>query len=189
MAKKISKNSRAARQGLLDVAPSDLQKLPRAENTDLTNIMIRTAAKNESLLEAKMRKKKETKKKVGKKELERKINKTERILEKERLARALNITNRLDGKIAKSIQRAKYVQTSRKAGWDSTNEQIKRELQMALELQQDAKEKEEKETDEADIEIEEMYDSSKPAVETSTSSSQPTVPQNLFDLLPAEIDD
>ena len=46
MAKKISKNSRAARQyDLTDLAPKELQNLPRAENTDLTNIMIRTAAK------------------------------------------------------------------------------------------------------------------------------------------------
>ncbi|KAL3228639.1 Shuttling pre-60S factor ECM1 [Nakaseomyces bracarensis] len=188
MVKKISKNSRAARQGLLDVAPRELEKLPRAENTDLTNIMIRTAAKNESLLEAKMRKKKDTKNKVGKKDLQKKINKTERILEKERLARALNITNRLDGKIAKSIQRAKYVQTSRKAGWDSTNEQIKRELQRAIDLENEAKANEEDKKEEGDIEIEEMYDSSKPTVEIKETSA-PSVPQNLFDLLPAEIED
>lgn len=189
MAKKISKNSRAARQyDLTDLAPKELQNLPRAENTDLTNIMIRTAAKNESLLEAKIRKKKDSKNKVSKKDFEMKIAKSVKIMEKERLERALNITNRLDGKIAKSISRAKYVQSSRKAGWDSINASIKKELLVqALEAEEEEKKNEEAEK-EGDIEVDEMYDSAK--IETTTEVKPQSVePQNLFALLPLDTDE
>ncbi|CAI4037057.1 hypothetical protein SMKI_01G0120 [Saccharomyces mikatae IFO 1815] len=132
MAKKISKNSRAARQSdAFDPEVKDLSELPRAEKTDLTNILIRTAAKNEALLEAKISKKANKSKrgkKINKKVLEDKLANSISSMDKDRLVKALNFTNRLDGKIAKSISRAKYIQNTRKAGWDSTNETIKKEL-------------------------------------------------------------
>ncbi|EHN03841.1 Ecm1p [Saccharomyces cerevisiae x Saccharomyces kudriavzevii VIN7] len=132
MSKKISKNSRAARQsGAYDLEVKDLTNLPRVEKTDLTNILIRTAAKNGALLEAKISKKADKSKrgkKINKKALEDKLANSISSMDKDRLVKALNFTNRLDGKIAKSISRAKYVQNTRKAGWDSTNDTIRREL-------------------------------------------------------------
>ena len=47
---------------------------------------------------------------------------------RDRLERALNINSRLDGKVQKAKSRAKYVQNARKAGWDVTNESIRRDL-------------------------------------------------------------
>ncbi|KAH3899513.1 related to Shuttling pre-60S factor ECM1 [Saccharomycodes ludwigii] len=133
MAKKVSKHSRAARRLEVDEPEAkELSQLPRPENTDLTNKLIRTANKNEELLNRKLEKKK--KHKIGKNvqnnsnRLDKALSAIERNLEKERLERGLNFGNRLDGKIAKSISRAKYVQTSRKAGWDVTNLRIKEEL-------------------------------------------------------------
>lgn len=126
MAKKISKNSRAARQSAAyEMEAKVLADLPRPEKTDLTNILIRTTAKNEALLEAKLQKK--VKNKVGKKSIGKKSILSINSLDKDRVERALNITSRLDGKIAKSVSRAKYVQSARKAGWDTTNEFIKKE--------------------------------------------------------------
>ncbi|QLL34142.1 hypothetical protein HG536_0F04690 [Torulaspora globosa] len=126
MAKKVSRHSRAARRAVdEEPEPKALSQLPRAEKTDLTNILTRTAAKNEALLEAKLRNK--NKNKVSKKHIKEKLSASVVGADKERFERALNVANRLDGKIARSVSRAKYVQNARKAGWDSTNEQIRRE--------------------------------------------------------------
>ncbi|EGA59859.1 Ecm1p [Saccharomyces cerevisiae FostersB] len=65
-------------------------------------------------------------KKLNKKALEDKLANSISSMDRDRLVKALNFTNRLDGKIAKSISRAKYIQNTRKAGWDSTNETIKK---------------------------------------------------------------
>ncbi|CCE64512.1 hypothetical protein TPHA_0H03090 [Tetrapisispora phaffii CBS 4417] len=134
MAKKIGKNSRAARQAAYELAlepeSKSLSELPRVENTNLSNILIRVSAKNEALLDAKIGKKKQTKgkSKATKKLLEQRINDSITSIDKDRLERALHITNKLDGKISKSISRAKYVQTTRKQGWDSINNAVRREL-------------------------------------------------------------
>lgn len=128
MARKISKNSRAARQSdAYEMEAKVLADLPRPEKTDLTSILIRTTAKNEALLEAKLHKK--DKNKVGKKSVAKKSALSITSLDRDRVERALNVTSRLDGKIAKSVSRAKYVQSARKAGWDSTNEFIKKETE------------------------------------------------------------
>lgn len=130
MAKKVSKHSRAARRGNEEVPESkQLAEAPRAQKTDLANILTRTTAKNEALLEARLHRKK--KHRVGKKGLRSKLSETAVGSERERFQRALDVANRLDGKIARSISRAKYVQTARKAGWDSINEQIKKETGLA----------------------------------------------------------
>ncbi|SCV02526.1 LAMI_0H00188g1_1 [Lachancea mirantina] len=123
MARKVSKHSRAARR--LEAEEPEAQtlaQLPRAENADLANKIIRTASKNEKLLEDKLRKKERTQKKVGKAQ---KLGSSVRHIDKERLEKALKFTNRLDGKVHKAETRAKYVQRARKAGWDKTNEEIK----------------------------------------------------------------
>lgn len=125
MVKKISKHSRTAkRRGENLLNKETLSDLPIIYKTDLANALIRTASKNEALLEAKLNKKRKNKK-------VNKIIKTEAVdIKKGKLEHALNITSKLTDKIEKSILRAKYVQSARKAGWESTNSSIKRELSL-----------------------------------------------------------
>ena len=197
MARKIGKNSRNARQaaGLYDDPEVEsLKDLPRAQKTDLSNIMIRTAAKNEALLDAKIRKKRNDKKKLGKKSLEEKLSKSVTHMDKERLTRALNISNKLDGKISKAIARAKYVQRSRKAGWDTTNEIIKRELQLfngEFNNKNQGKKKvinSEEVMEEDDNENEEIE---KPFIDEDFENEQnkKKVPTNIFSVLENEVED
>ena len=188
MAKKISKNSRAARQSdALEPEVKDLSELPRAEKTDLTNILIRTAAKNEALLEAKISKKANKSKrgkKLNKKALEDKLANSISSMDRDRLVKALNFTNRLDGKIAKSISRAKYIQNTRKAGWDSTNETIKKELAFlngGLSVQE--KSAGEGNAEKEDEEIPEIFDS---LAEDNTVQKTPT---NRFGVLPDDVEE
>lgn len=188
MAKKISKNSRAARQSdALEPEVKDLSELSRAEKTDLTNILIRTAAKNEALLEAKISKKANKSKrgkKLNKKALEDKLANSISSMDRDRLVKALNFTNRLDGKIAKSISRAKYIQNTRKAGWDSTNETIKKELAFlngGLSVQ--AKSAGEGNAEKEDEEIPEVFDS---LAEDNTVQKTPT---NRFGVLPDDVEE
>ncbi|CAL9732015.1 shuttling pre-60S factor Ecm1p [Monosporozyma unispora] len=194
MVRKITKNSRNARQakGLFDEADAEsLNDLPRAEKTDLSNIMIRTAAKNEALLDAKLNKKRGDKKRVGKKSLEERLSKSITQLDKDRLSRALNISNRLDGKISKSIARAKYVQSSRKAGWDTTNNIIKKELDSVNDDDEADKKKKKKSGDdeenmEDDEELEQPYDAE---AEETTKEKKDTTPANIFALLENEVEE
>lgn len=194
MVRKITKNSRNARQakGLFDEADAEsLNDLPRAEKTDLSNIMIRTAAKNEALLDAKLNKKRGDKKRVGKKSLEERLSKSITQLDKDRLSRALNISNRLDGNISKSIARAKYVQSSRKAGWDTTNNIIKKELDSVNDDDEADKKKKKKSGDdeenmEDDEELEQPYDAE---AEETTKEKKDTTPANIFALLENEVEE
>lgn len=197
MARKIGKNSRNARQaaGLYDDPEVEsLKDLPRAQKTDLSNIMIRTAAKNEALLDAKIKKKRNDKKKLGKKSLEEKLSKSVTHMDKERLTRALNISNKLDGKISKAIARAKYVQSSRKAGWDTTNEIIKRELQLfngEFNNKNQGKKKvinSQEVMEENDNENEEIE---KPFIDEDSENEQnkKKVPTNIFSVLENEVED
>ena len=197
MARKIGKNSRNARQaaGLYDDPEVEsLKALPRAQKTDLSNIMIRTAAKNEALLDAKIKKKRNDKKKLGKKSLEEKLSKSVTHMDKERLTRALNISNKLDGKISKAIARAKYVQSSRKAGWDTTNEIVKRELQLfngEFNNKNQGKKKvinSEEVMEEDDNENEEIE---KPFIDEDSENEQnkKKVPTNIFSVLENEVED
>lgn len=193
MARKISKNSRNARQakGFFDEADVEsLNDLPRAEKTDLSNIMIRTAAKNEALLDAKINKKRGDKKKVGKKTLEDRLSKSISQLDKDRLKRALNISNKLDGKISKSIARAKYVQSSRKAGWDTTNSVIKKQLEGIIDAAEADKKKKKKSGEDDEImaddgEIEKPFDGED---EEKSEQKKEDTPTNMFALLENEVD-
>ncbi|KAL6938227.1 hypothetical protein ACO0RG_004771 [Hanseniaspora osmophila] len=138
MAKKISKHSRAARKAEAEVHElKELADLPRAAKTDITGSLIRTASKNEDLLNRKMERKQRGKNRVGKNSSRNELGLKDRLknadiglLEQEKLQKSLNFTNVLDGKISKSISRAKYVQGARKAGWDATNSRIREELQL-----------------------------------------------------------
>ncbi|SMN18755.1 similar to Saccharomyces cerevisiae YAL059W ECM1 Pre-ribosomal factor involved in 60S ribosomal protein subunit export [Maudiozyma saulgeensis] len=186
MAKKISKHSRAARRSEfeIDSGVKDLESLPRAEKTDLSNILIRTAAKNEALLDAKIQKKQDRKKffreKYTKKTLEKKLQEALNNDDKERLEHALNITNRLDGKVSRSIARAKYVQSSRKANWDQTNEIIKRKLNNASILDKAQTKKNNNEDEELDDE---------PFDEEDEKKIQKNTPQNMFGLLNTDVEE
>ncbi|MCQ5086587.1 Alb1 domain-containing protein, partial [Cutibacterium acnes] len=79
---------------------------------------------------------------------------------------------RPDDKIAKSISRAKYIQNTRKAGWDSTNETIKKELAFlngGLSVQE--KSAGEGNAEKEDEEIPEIFDS---LAEDNTVQKTPT---------------
>jgi predicted restriction endonuclease len=61
---------------------------------------------------------------LQKKELKNKITKKNlqiTNLNKEKLERAISLSDKLEGKILKSKQRAKMVQTARKSNWESIN--------------------------------------------------------------------
>lgn len=45
------------------------------------------------------------------------------------IEKSLNISNQLHNKIMKSKQRARYVQSARKAGWEQTNALAKQEIE------------------------------------------------------------
>lgn len=194
---KISKHSRAARRGEVALEPEvkSLAQLPRAEKTDLTSVLIRTAAKNGDLLDAKMKREQERKKKIraglSKKSLEKKIVSATNNMDKERLERALNITNRLDGKISKAVARAKFVQNARKAGWDLTNASIKREMDVTMgskissKISKDAGDISTAEAAEDEEEVEsgnisELNESSNTGFGTST---------NMFNMLPTDVEE
>ncbi|EGW35645.1 uncharacterized protein SPAPADRAFT_48619 [Spathaspora passalidarum NRRL Y-27907] len=115
MAKKISKHSRAARRGEIEFTNEEksLETVPKAE-PDLKKTIIRTTIKNENLLAKKMEnsrvRKHQNKKKTS--SLKHKVERNEKL------------SGVLSGKIENSIKRAKYVQSTRKAGWDQINKSI-----------------------------------------------------------------
>lgn len=182
MARKIGKNSRTARQAAGaydDPSVDELKDLPRAEKTDLSNILIRTQARNEALLDAKLDKKRQRNNKVGKKTLQEKLAKSVNVLDKERLERALNISNVLDGKISKSISRAKYVQNTRKANWDLTNEMIKDSVKDGVSSMNKIDDKKTEKQDEMD----------EPLTDDEPELTKDEPKTNPFDMLPVEDDE
>lgn len=190
MAKKISKHSRAARRSEIEIGleAKSLEQLPRAEKTDLANILIRTAARNEALLDAKILKKQDRKKhfkrQTTKKALESRLLNANNNSDKDRLEHALNLTNRLDGKISKSIARAKYIQNSRKANWDQTNEIIKRNLNILPSSNESNTADKEEINDDIEDEIEdEIYSSDNKKTKDDRKS------ENMFSLLSTDVED
>lgn len=91
----------------------DLAKLPKAEN-DVKSSIIRTTIKNENLLAKKMENLKIRK--------DRNKKKTNTL--KHKVDRSSKVEGVLAGKITQSIERHKYVQTTRKSGWDKINGSI-----------------------------------------------------------------
>ncbi|OBA23163.1 hypothetical protein METBIDRAFT_9463 [Metschnikowia bicuspidata var. bicuspidata NRRL YB-4993] len=116
MAKKVSKHSRAARRGEIDVGgeAKALENLPRDENDDVRKHIIRTTIKNENLLAKKMELEKVKKK--GNKKLSHTF--------KHKTEKNSRLEGVLAGKIQQSIEKARYVQTARKSGWDQINKSI-----------------------------------------------------------------
>ncbi|CCD26377.1 Ecm1p NDAI_0H02030 [Naumovozyma dairenensis CBS 421] len=201
--KEIQETARQAESSLIPIT-KDLENITRAEDTNLTNILIRTAAKNERLLEAKLKKKEQKKSNNNnnrinkKKAIEAKLSQASiTSMDKERLERALHFTNRLDGKIAKSISRAKFVQSTRKAGWESTNESIKRDLISQAGLVTKNKNLHLSTTIDKNDDIEkDIENANKVALEneegeekTIIVDQKPIITKNLFDLLPSEIEE
>lgn len=124
MAKKVSKHSRAARRGEIDIVDGkakDLQHVPRAEKTDTIGPMIRATAKNEELLKNKMEKKSLSKLSSSKRNKASNISKTTKFKQK----RAITLDGRLSAKIEQSINRSRDVQSARKANWDLINKNAK----------------------------------------------------------------
>lgn len=156
MVKRVSKNTRAARRAIDELPQSkELENVPRAQKTDLVNILLRTANKNETLLQNKMKRKRDKKmnSKSNRKSLESRLTQTASQIEKEKLERALQISNRLDGKRTKSLMRAKFVQTSRKSGWDEINTAIRREAEESkLKVEAKHNPESQKASDDMDIE-------------------------------------
>lgn len=112
----VSKRSRAARRGLIEEAAGevkDLENVPKV-NDDVKSSIIRTTIKNENLLNKKMEKKQLSK-----------INKKKNNALKFKKDRSEKVAGILGEKIEQSISRAKYVQNSRKSGWDQINKSIK----------------------------------------------------------------
>lgn len=116
--------------------------MPRAESDELKKSIIRTTIKNENLL-AKLMEKAKIRKKFNKK-----LNNSLR----HKADRSTKVEGVLATKIQQSIERAKYIQRTRKSGWD----QINRTLNMKL-----SKERKEsvleKTKEDADQEAEDEY--------------------------------
>lgn len=91
-----------------------LENIPKADNDDLKKSIIRTTIKNENLLAKKMELEK-IKKKGTKRKTSAFKNKTEK---------GVRVDGVLATKIQQSIDRAKYVQSARKSGWDQINKTI-----------------------------------------------------------------
>lgn len=142
--------------------------------------LIRTANKNEQLLEAKLNKRKNKTGRVGKKQIDSgSANKNKTI-------RAFNINSRLDGKIEKAVNRARYVQSARKAGWETTNSNIRKELDVLQGKTTDDKDAgDEKEVDLMDNDEEEPYSS---ANLESTVTPVPKETVNAFAALDDEVE-
>ncbi|CDR42023.1 CYFA0S08e02718g1_1 [Cyberlindnera fabianii] len=176
MAKKISKHSRAARRNEIEEPEAkSLASLPRAEKTDTTSAIIRaTAKKNEDLLYNKIAKKSDSKDKVSKKKSSAQITN----LNKEKIERAMQLTDRLEGKIQKSKERARQVQTARKSNWDSINALARME-QTTTGATTTSNESKEEDVDEEDAMVDDFYNDEKDQQQESSGSKA----ANAFALL------
>lgn len=93
----------------LDPEAKKLANIPKGEDNEVRKSIIRTTIKNENLLARKM---------------ESKVKKKQ---PKKKLLRASNLDGVLASKIQQSIERAKYVQGARKAGWEQINKEAEPE--------------------------------------------------------------
>lgn len=133
----VSKHSRAARRGEV-IEPSGLESTKLAASTSTENdgvrkSIIRTQIKNENLLNKKLESSKVRKLKLKKKSS----------AIKHKLERSDKLQGILSSKIDASIQRAKYVQSARKANWDKINSSIEIRNHILDELKQDSSPKKE----------------------------------------------
>lgn len=91
-----------------------MEKIAKTENSDVKKSIIRTTIKNENLLARKMELDK----------VRKRGNKKKTSTLKHKNDRGVNVEGILATKIQQSIDRAKYVQSARKAGWDQINKSI-----------------------------------------------------------------
>lgn len=144
---KISKNSRAAKRAGVSTRNElkELQNVARAEKTDFSRVHIKQAIleKNSNLLQSKIDRKRESKIKNNINKRKEKIIAQYKLSQNSKLEnlkidnkallanieKSLNISNQLHNKIMKSKQRARYVQSARKAGWEQTNAMAKQEIE------------------------------------------------------------
>lgn len=144
---KISKNSRAAKRAGVSTRNElkELQNVARAEKTDFSRVHIKQAIleKNSNLLQSKIDRKRESKIKNNINKRKEKIIAQYKLSQNSKLEnlkidnkallanieKSLNISNQLHNKIMKSKQRARYVQSARKAGWEQTNALAKQEIE------------------------------------------------------------
>ncbi|KAL6933048.1 uncharacterized protein HGUI_01157 [Hanseniaspora guilliermondii] len=144
---KISKNSRAAKRAGVSTRNElkELQNVARAEKTDFSRVHIKQAIleKNSNLLLSKIERKRESKIKNNINKRKEKIIAQYKLSQNSKLEnlkidnrallanieKSLNISNQLHNKIMKSKQRARYVQSARKAGWEQTNALAKQEIE------------------------------------------------------------
>lgn len=172
----MSKRSRAARRGEVDLEgeAKSLASVPKAENSDVRKSIIRTTIKNENLLA----------KKMEKDAIRKKSNKKKTSALKHKLGRGLKLDGVLASKIQQSIDRAKYVQTARKLGWDQINKGLNvktvEELRKQDKLEKPRTE-EEMEMDEEDAYVEEFFKDTKSTPEEAKTERKPD--QNAFALL------
>ncbi|CDO95228.1 unnamed protein product [Kluyveromyces dobzhanskii CBS 2104] len=201
MAKKpISKHSRAARRSQASEPEGKaLETLPRPEKTDFAASLLRTANKNEQLLEAKIHKRGPRNKKKGLGNVAKKLLE-DSSLTSSKVIRVLNVNNKLDGKRERAIHRAKYVQSARKAGWESTNAKIREELTVLQQIQptgstdeqddQDTEDKPDADADadamEQEVEEIEVYDSAKAEQDAPVFAQSSAV--NVFASLEDEVE-
>lgn len=94
----------------------------RAESDELKKSIIRTTIKHENLLAKKMEKAKTCK------NFKKKLNNSLR----HKADRSTKVEGVLATKIQQSIERAKYIQMTRKAGWDQINRTINVKLSVDL---------------------------------------------------------
>lgn len=146
-----------------------LESIPKAENDDVKKSIIRTTIKNENLLAKKMEMEK-IKKKGNKKKTSAFKNKTDK---------GLRVEGVLASKIQQSIDRARYVQTARKSGWDQINKtiQIKNDLAEKAPQPETKLTEEQMEQQEEDDYVDEFFNNEKKVEE------KPKTSKNAFALL------
>lgn len=165
----VSKHSRAARRGEVSLDGEKLlQNLPKAENDDVKKSIIRTTIKNENLLAKKMEMEK----------IKKKGNKKKTSAFKSTHEKGIRVEGVLASKIQQSIERARYVQTARKSGWDQINKTIQIKNDLVEKMPEIAEPTEEQtEQQEEDDYVDEFYNNEKKVEE------KPKVAKNAFALL------
>ncbi|KAF0270129.1 hypothetical protein FOG50_02350 [Hanseniaspora uvarum] len=201
---KISKNSRAAKRAGVSTRNElkELQNVGRAEKTDFSRVHIKQAIleKNSNLLQSKIDRKRESKIKNNITKRKEKIIAQYKLSQNSKLEnlkidnkalltnieKSLNINNQLHNKILKSKQRARYVQSARKAGWEQTNALAKQEIDQVnnIYIKEDpTKLLKATEPEEDNDEVETF------AQQEERLRNERNKPTNLFELLDVEIEE
>lgn len=145
-----------------------LASVPKLASNDVRDSIIRTTIKNENLLARKMEND----------AIRKKSNKKKTSALKHKLGRTEKLDGVLATKIQQSIERAKYVQTARKLGWDQINKSIS--IKPAEKTTEEKpKLEEEIQMEEEDAYVEKFFERSKPEKEEAASKPD----KNIFAML------